>query len=273
MKKTTFIPLLFVLTGILVQAQKKKDLIFQIEELTSKLDTTETALLKAKSVEKSSLARVTAVEAQLSEVRQTNATLLQNLKSFSEVSSKNSENVERALASLREKENQLKIVKDALSSNDSITLAVLTAFKGSLGNEAKISVRSGEVVLSIPNLTLFGENDKNFVVQDSAKSTLEKIAKVLNANANLKFTIEGNSNALSFKETDKTIDNWDLSARQAAAIARLLQESYAVDPKRMAATGRSEYGSEAVVETITEIKIEANFRSFYTTIKEEMKNK
>jgi len=273
MKKTTLFTLILVLGAFIGQAQKKKDLLFEIDELKLKLDTIQTALATARKGEKVSIARMEVAEAELKEVRATNATLLDNLKSFSEVSSKNSENVEKALASLREKENQLKIVKDALSSNDSITLVTLTAFKRALGNEAKTSIRNGEVVLTIPNLTLFGENDKNFNIEEAAKPLLEKIATVLNANPDLKFSIEGNSNALSFKETDKSIDNWDLSSRQAAAIARILQTSYTVDPKRITAIGRSEYGSEAVVETVTEIVIEANFQSFYNTIKEEMKNK
>ncbi len=273
MKKTTLFTLILVLGTFIGQAQKKKDLLFEIDELKLKLDTIQTALASARKGEKVSLARMEVAEAELQEVRKTNATLLENLKSFSEVSSKNSENVEKALASLREKENQLKIVKDALSSNDSITLVVLTAFKGALQGEAKTSIRNGEVILTIPNLTLFGEDDKNFNIEETAKPLLQKIATVLNTNPDLKFSIEGNSNALSFKETDKSIDNWDLSSRQAAAIARILQTSYTVDPKRITAIGRSEYGSEAVVETVTEIVIEANFQSFYNTIKEEMKNK
>ena len=37
------------------------------------------------------------------------------------------------------------------------------------------------------------------------------------------------------------LDNWDLSVKRAAAVARILQNQYGLDPAKMAAAGRSKY--------------------------------
>jgi chemotaxis protein MotB len=37
------------------------------------------------------------------------------------------------------------------------------------------------------------------------------------------------------------IDNWDLSAKRATSVTRILQNDYKIDPVRMTAGGRGEY--------------------------------
>ncbi len=270
---TQKITLLFVLvcSSFTMFAQKKKDLLIEIDTLKSELQFTKNSLSESRKNEKVSLARMESAESQLGELRDANAALLKNLKGFTEISNKNSETIENALKSLNEKERQLKVVNEALSSTDSTTLAVFTLFKGSLEGSAKTSVKNGAVVISIPNLVLFGENDHNYSVAEEAQPILAKLAKAINTYPDIRITIEGNSNALEFKDAS-LIDNWDLSARQAAAVARALQNKHSVNPKRMDALGKSKYNSESVVETVTEIIVQPNFDRFYAVIKESMKN-
>ena len=117
---------------------------------------------------------------------------------------------------------------------------------------------------------MFGDDDKSYTVQDKAKGILGKIATALKAKPGLKIIVEGNSNALNFK--DKSIvDNWDLSAKQAASIVRILQKDFEVDPKRIDVLAKSEYGSESI-ETSTRIIIDPKFDEFYGLVKEQMKN-
>jgi chemotaxis protein MotB len=65
------------------------------------------------------------------------------------------------------------------------------------------------------------------------------IARLLEAQPNLNFLIEGHTDNKGFKENNT--DNWNLSINRAAAVAKILQTKYKIDPKRMIAAGRSEY--------------------------------
>ncbi len=255
-----------------MQAQKKKDLLIEIAQLKSEKDSTQTLLNEAKKNEKVGLARLEVIKTQLEDLKKTNASLLSNLNNFTEVSKKKSDNVTSVLESLKEKENQLKVINEALTASDSTKLTVFSLFKNAVGDAAKISITNGVIVMAIPNTFLFGDNDKNFVIEEKAKGLLEKIGTTLNKNPNIKITVEGNSNALEFKDKS-LIDNWGLSTQQAASIVRALQNDYMVDPKRMDALGKGQYGSEELsIETATKIIIDPGFDAFYALIREDMKS-
>ncbi len=264
-----FATVLFISTTSL-QAQKKKDLLDEIDKLRKELKTTKGQLNDSRKKEKATLTQVETMETQVKDLKETNASLLSNMGSFTELSKKKAQNLEKSLESLQEKDKQIKSINDAIGKGDSIKLATLTVFKQALGNDAKIGVQNGAVILTVPNVVLFGDNDKNVTLQDKAKGILGKIATALNAKPDLKILVEGNSNALNFK--DKSLsDNWDLSSKQASAVVRALQKDFKVDPKRMSVLGKSEYGSDSI-ETVTRIIIDPKFDEFYGLVKENMKN-
>ncbi len=253
-----------------IHAQKKKDLIDEVNKLRQELKNTKAELNDSRKKEKATLTQVASIEAQVKDLKETNASLLNNMSSFTELSNQKAKNLETSLKSLQEKDKQIKTINDAISKNDSIKLATLTVFKNALGGEANIGVQNGAVLIVFANTLLFGDNDKSFKVQDKAKGTLEKLAAALKAKPDLKIIVEGNSNALNFK--DKTIsDNWDLSAKQAASIVRMLQNEFEIDPKRIEVLAKSEYGSQSI-ETSTRIIVDPKFDEFYGLVKEQMKN-
>ncbi len=253
-----------------IHAQKKKDLIDEVNKLRQELKTTKEELNDSRKKEKATQTQVATIEAQVKDLKETNASLLNNMSSFTELSNQKAKNLETSLKSLQEKDKQIKTINDAISKNDSVKLATLTVFKNALGGEGNIGVKNGAVLIVLSNTTIFGDNDKSYTVQDKAKGILGKIATALKAKPNLKITVEGNSNALNFK--DKSIaDNWDLSAKQAASIVRILQKDFEVDPKRVEVLAKSEYGSDSI-ETSTRIIIDPKFDEFYGLVKEQMKN-
>ncbi len=270
MKKTTFLTFIFSFIGIIAIAQKKKDLLLEIETLKSKLDSTQIVLATSQKNERVNKVKISSFEEQISDLRQTNISYLNNLNLLTETSKKGSENVSKTLQSLQEKENQLKIINDALTQVDSLKLITLTQFKNGLGDSVPIKLNNGTVIVNIPNTTLFENADKEFKVNEKGEVILEQLAKILNDNPEIEITVQGNSNALVFKK-ETFIDNWDLSARQAASVVRVLQNNYQIDPKRMNATGKSEYATEGV-DTVTRIIINPHFSKFYTLISEQMKN-
>ena len=102
--------------------QRKSELIAEIDNLRMQLDSLKSEVVEARKNEKVSLVRAESFEAQVTELQDANATLMKNLNTFAKISSKNSDNVNKAMASLRDKENQLKAIKNAIASNDSTAM-------------------------------------------------------------------------------------------------------------------------------------------------------
>ncbi len=268
MKRNISLLLVVCMTGIGL-AQNKKELILKVNELETDLQDTKSALSASKQEAARYKGEMDAVNFQLDELKATNASLLQNLTNFTELSNKKTDNISKSLESLRTKEKQLKAINDALTRTDSVTLALLTSFKNVLGTDAKTGLNNGAVTIVLENTFLFNEVDKNYTVVENALPVLEKIAMVLKQQPNLRILVETNSNALEFKEV-KLKDNWDLSALQAASVVRVFTDSYAIAPERMQAIGKSEFGFDGI-ETTTKIRVQPPYEGFYKMIKEMMK--
>ncbi|WP_299443284.1 OmpA family protein [uncultured Aquimarina sp.] len=269
MRKIILFASVLLLTSSFVHAQKKKDLLAEIDKLRQELKTTEGELTEARKNERVSQSKVKTMETQVADLKETNATLLTNMSSFTELSNKKATNLQTSQEIIKSKDIQLNAINDAITANDSTNLAIFSQFKNAIGGD-NIKISNNTIYIVLPNTTLFGESDKNYVVDEKAKPTLEKIASALNANPNLTILVEGNSNALKL-DGKKLIDNWDLSSRQAASVVRVLQLDYKVDPKRMEALGKSEYATEGI-ETVTRIIIDPKFDKFYNLVKDNMKN-
>jgi len=252
-----------LVTSSSIYSQKKKDLLEEIDQLRKELTSTKGALAESRKVEKVSESKVKTMEAQVNDLKETNATLLANMNSFTELSNKKATNLQTSQEIIKSKDDQLNAINNAITSNDSINLAVFSKLKNAIGGD-NLKINNGTIYIMLPNTTLFGASDKSYNVDSKAKPTLEKIANVLNSETSIGIIVEGNSNAL------KT-NNWDLSARQAASVVNMLQSDYKVNPKRMEALGKSEYNTEGI-ETVTRIIIDPKFDTFYSLVKDNMKN-
>lgn len=250
-------------------SQSKKELLLRLEERDAEILKLKGDLTSSKQEAARYKAEMEAVNFEMEELRATNASLLQNLTNFTELSNKKTENISKSLESLRNKEKQLKKISDALTSTDSTTLALLTSFKNALGPEVKTGLSGGAVTVILENLFLFKEVDRNYQVVPEALPVLEKVASVLKKYPGLKIMVETNSNALEFKDV-KLKDNWDLSSLQASSVVRVLADTYGIDANRLQAVGKSEYGFNGI-ETTTRIRIQPPYEKFYGTIREMMK--
>ena len=255
-----------------INAQSKKDLLAEVEKLRTELSTKSSEITELRTKESVSKSKVEALEVHMKELEDTNNSILSKMGSFTQLSQQKSKNLEQSLESIKKKDAQLDLINDELTKSDSVKLATLAVFKNGLGDsldkEVKLGIIDGAVYLTMANSYLFGEGS-NSTIQTNAKSPLSRIANVLNARTDLNIVVEGNSNELSF--TNGLLDNWDLSSLQAAAVARVLQTEYSVDPKRIQLLGKSQYGSDSI-ETFTRIMISPKFDAFFLMVKESMKN-
>src|SRR5699024_3645734 len=184
------------------------------------------------------------LKSQVKTLERTNDALLGTQGDFATISKKAAENLERSLESIKEKDKQLRTLRDAVNKKDSVTLALVTSLKGALGNltdeDIEINVEKGVVFVSISDKLLFGSG--SYQVTQRAREVLGKVAKVVNDKPDIEFMVEGHTDSDKVKSGIPNMkDNWALSTLRANAVVRVLQNDYNVDPARMTAAGRSEY--------------------------------
>lgn len=209
-----------------------------------------------------------------------NAALLNNVGNLSVLSTKEAENLERSLESIKEKDMTIRSMQDAINKKDSVTLALVTSLKGALGNindeDIEINVEKGVVYVSISDKLLF--NSGSYQVSDRAKQVLGKVATVVKNKPGMEFMVEGHTDDKPIKNAVLQ-DNWDLSVKRATSIVRILQEDFGVEPERMTAAGRSYYVPVATNATAegraanrrTRIVILPKLDQFYGMIEEGMR--
>jgi len=134
--------------------------------------------------------------------------------------------------------SELAGIKAANTSNN----AWLESFKADVKKysvtDVDIKLNKGYVFVDIPSNILFTTGSATLSSKSIEK--LGGIARLLEAQPNLNFLIEGHTDNRAFSNSSNN-DNWNLSVNRAAAVAKILQNKYKIDPKRMIAAGRSEY--------------------------------
>jgi len=251
---TTLLLLLSISTTL--HAQRKSELIAEIESLKSEKDSLNSVIFDAQKNESVAKTRAASFESQVTELQEANNDLMANLTNFTAVSTKNSDIANSAMESLQAKEEQLKSIKKAIASNDSTIIVVLTNVKQTMGETAKIGVSEGTVVIKSDLATLYG-SDSGTELTPEGEMWTEKIANVLKANPNTAVDIEGLS----------MTGDLNIPAQQALALSTLLQDKFAVDPERITTVGRDGNLKEGI-----QVKIHPKFNDFYLMVREEMKN-
>jgi chemotaxis protein MotB len=196
---------------------------------------------------------------------------------LTELSSKGAENLEKSLESIQEKDLTIRKLNDAITRRDSVNLSLVQSLKGVLGNlddeDIEISVEKGVVFVSISDKLLFSSGSYN--ITSRAKEVLGKVAQVVNNKPDFEFMVEGHTDDVPYRK-GVLLDNWDLSAKRATAVVRILQNDYGVDPKRMTAAGRAEYvpisSTEKSRNRRTRIVVLPKIDQFYSMIEEGMKD-
>ncbi|KZS42681.1 hypothetical protein AWE51_04320 [Aquimarina aggregata] len=263
-------------------SQKKFSELEARNKKTEDLLNTATVKLNSCLEEKaSSSSQLKVLQDQVSNLKNQNSALLNNVGNLATLSTKEAENLEKSLESIKEKDLQIKTMQDALTKKDSVTLALVTSLKGALGNLAdediEVNVEKGVVYVSISDKLLFKSGSYN--VSTRAREVLGKVAKVVNDKPDIEFLVEGHTDSKPYKSNKAILDNWDLSVKRATAVVRVLQKDFKVDPKRMTAAGRSYYvpvadnGSEAnrAKNRRTRIVVLPKLDQFYNMIEDGMK--
>ncbi|SMC71585.1 OmpA/MotB family protein [Cellulophaga tyrosinoxydans] len=225
----------------------------------------------------SATSRLKTLEDQNAFLKSNNQELINNMGNLTTLSSKGAQNLEKSLESLQEKDLTIRKLNDAITRRDSVNLSLVQSLKGVLGNlddqDIEISVEKGVVFVSISDKLLFSSGSYN--VTSRAKEILGKVAKVVNNKPDFDFMVEGHTDDVPYSG-GVLLDNWDLSAKRATAVVRILQNDYKVDPKRMTAAARSQYvpvsSTDKSKNRRTRIVVLPKIDQFYEMIEEGMKD-
>jgi chemotaxis protein MotB len=143
-----------------------------------------------------------------------------------------------------EKNNQkLKELQSILNRKDSAVAAlknkVSSALLGFENNGLSVNVKNGKVYVSLDEKLLFKSG--SYVVEPNGVNALKKLSKLLEQNTDINVLIEGHTDDVPYRADASVKDNWDLSAKRATAVVRILLDNSKIDPVRLTAAGRSEY--------------------------------
>lgn len=109
------------------------------------------------------------------------------------------------------------------------------ALVGFNSNELTVFTKNGRVYVSLQESLLFPSGSA--VVNEKGKTALQTVAQALNNNPDINVVVEGHTDSIPIRKSYE--DNWALSVARATSIVRLLTNTYAVDPTRVTASGRS----------------------------------
>ncbi len=192
------------------------------------------------------------IQEQLDYMKRTNTNLLDRLSDLSVINKSGAESIRKSLEALNDQGKYIKDLNSSMQRKDSINLSLVMNLKRSLADindeDVTVEVKKGVVYISISDKLMFASGSAT--VNAKAEAVLAKVAKVVNDHKDLDILVEGHTDAVPIS-TDCIKDNWDLSAKRATSVVRLLQTKFAVDPERMTAGGRGEFEPQVEINSRT----------------------
>lgn len=144
---------------------------------------------------------------------------------------------------LKEKEKKVNELSNIISKQDSILKSlrsrVATAFKSFEGKGIEVINKNGKVYVCLDEKLMFKSG--RWEIDEKGASALKTLSKFLAGNRDINVVVEGHTDSLAYRGNGYILDNWDLSAKRATAIVRILLENKGVNPSRISASGRAEF--------------------------------
>jgi len=180
---------------------------------------------------------------QIAELQGNYATLNTNYNKLNDNYSNSSTKVSQLSSDLQKREQRLKEVEEALKKRDAATNALKDklqqALLGFQNSGLTVDIRDGKVYVSLADKLLFPSG--SIIIDDRGKQALKQLAVVLNKETEINMAVEGHTDDKKVHNLGQIKDNWDLSVLRATSVTRYLTEVENVDPKRLTATGKSQY--------------------------------
>ena len=159
-------------------------------------------------------------------------------------------NISKLVDEINASNKYIKQLVDAKTKSDSLNLVLTNNLTRSLSRdelqEVDVKVLKGVVYVSLADNMLYRSG--SYEVNDRAKTTLSKIAKILGDYKDFEVLVEGNTDDVPITRPNIR-NNWDLSALRASSVVQVLQNDYGIAPNRLSAAGRGQYNPVATNDT------------------------
>lgn len=187
------------------------------------------------------------LKAQIADIQAQRDKQLNQVTDLTKLSKSSTDNIKETLAQLEKKDKYIQLLQAAKTRADSINLALAVNLKGVLKDglddkDVEVKVDKTVVFINLSDKMLYQSGSSNLTPK--ANEVLGKIAKIIQSRPELEVMVEGYTDNLPIKNACLE-DNWDLSVKRATSVVRVLQKTYAIDPKRLIASGRGEYNTLA----------------------------
>ena len=118
---------------------------------------------------------------------------------------------------------------------------VSEALFGFENNGLTVTMKNGQVYVSMDDKLLFKTG--SYEIDANGRNALRKLGTLLEKNPDVTITIEGHTDDVPYRAApgQQILDNWDLSVKRATTVVRVLTQDTHINPKRLVASGRSEY--------------------------------
>ncbi len=242
-----------ILMSLGLSAQRKKDLKRKIEHLTANLDSVQNRLIVSQRNEKVYKEKASTLEKEVTELKQANATMMTNLNKFSELSTKNSENVSIAMKALKQKEAQLNSIGEGILKDDSMAMMVMSNMKQTFGSQVTPKSVDGEIVIAVKVNQLLSHTGK---VSSSGKEFLQKLAQVMGQVPDIHLTIES---------LDMT-GEFDKAFMHAATLCGILQKEFSIAPEKLGAKAKDGNFTEGI-----NFRFHPGYQAFYKEVNSQYK--
>lgn len=159
-------------------------------------------------------------------------------------------NISKLVDEINASNKYIKQLVEAKTKSDSLNLVLTNNLTRSLSRdelqEVDVKVLKGVVYVSLADNMLYRSG--SYEVNERAKTTLSKIAKILSDYKDFEVLVEGNTDDVPITRPNIR-NNWDLSALRASSVVQVLQNDYGIAPNRLSAAGRGQYNPVATNDT------------------------
>lgn len=251
--KNKLIPvlLLFMLSLTFSCVSKKKftEANIRISNLTRSLGDTEAELIKTREGLKQTEDELKQTQSELAREKELNEKLNSRVTRALTTSSSVQQQLTEKERRLLEQQERLDMLQDLLDEQKAVMNRLKETVDRALNqyrsDELQVYEQDGKLYVSLQDKLLFPSGSAN--VNSDGKEALGKLAEVLLNNHDIQVMVEGHTDSIPI--SGRFEDNWALSTARAAAIVRILSQTYKVEPERVIASGRSYYEPKASNET------------------------
>ncbi len=194
---------------------------------------------------------IASLRTQLGETQKMQTKQVEQVGNLTVLTQAANDNINKTLDQLAKKEQYIAYLQKAKNKADSLNLALSANLKGTLNDgladeDVDVKVDKTVVMINLSDKMLFTSG--SYKISPNAYDVLGKIAKIIKSRPELEVMVEGYTDNVAIK-TAVLEDNWDLSSKRSAAVVRLLQKTFAVNPNKLIAAGRGEFNALVTNDT------------------------